>query len=387
MERTRKILISIETSFEYGRGIVRGVACYSRLHGPWILCLDTPKYRKADLTKSWLVEEGINGVLWHKADREIGRMFSALKLPMIVAAGLNKRLPGQYHIMPDDEAIGRMGANHFLARGFHHFAYCGFRSLFWSVDRKHGFEKQVADSGFEAILYQPPTTRSNISVNKERAHLVEWLGKLPKPVGLMACNDDRAQQVYEACRLAEIHIPEEIAVLGVDNDEFLCEVLTPPLSSITLNTEAAGYQAAAVLDKLMAGESIGPQHIPVCPIDVETRQSTDLLAIEDQQLAVAVRFIREHATEAIRVDDVARAAVLSRRVLEKRFRAVFDRTVHEEIRHARLSRAVRMLVETNMSVTQIATALGFSEVRDLTRSFTRYKGLTPLAFRKAHGAK
>ena len=218
--------------------------------------------------------------------------------------------------------------------------------------------------------------------------MAHWLKSLPKPVGLMTCCDDCSQHIIEACKIAELHVPEQVAVIGVDNDELVCKLSNPPLSSIALNFERGGYEAAELLDKLMTGkEKMKNQLIKVEPTYPVSRQSTDILAIDDSDIAKAIRFIRQHCKEPIRVDNVVAAAALSRRVLEKRFQKILGRSVLCEIRRVRVEQIVRMLVGTNLPISQIASKLGYPSVDHIARYFRQEKAMTPLAYRKQYGPK
>jgi LacI family transcriptional regulator len=212
--------------------------------------------------------------------------------------------------------------------------------------------------------------------------IADWLRSLEKPVGLLARDDLRAREVLDACRLAGLHVPEEIAVLGVNDDELICEMADPPLSSIIHNARRVGYEAAAMLENLMSGGKVLAD-IVVDPLGVHARQSTDLLAIEDAEVAKAVRFIREHACDGIRVDDVLDQVTLSRRALEKRFRAAVGRPPHMEIRRAQLERVKQLLVTSDYKLERIAEMTGFSTAQYLAGLFHRIVKMTPGAWRAA----
>jgi LacI family transcriptional regulator len=184
-------------------------------------------------------------------------------------------------------------------------------------------------------------------------------------------------------------VPDEIAILGVDNDELVCELEYPQLSSIALSVEAAGYAAATLLGELMAGHRTGrtKKRIVVCPLYIAERQSTNVLATEDREVAVALRFIREHVLQGIGVGDVAEAAALSLRALQQRFKRVLGRSIHDEIKRTRIDRMARMLVTTNLSIGEIARSLQCTEVQNIARYFRQRTGLTPAQYRKKHGAK
>ena len=382
MRRIPKVILLIETSRAYGRGLLRGITKYSRLHGPWVFYSEPGGLEKA---LPHLREWGANGIIMR--DSRKGDEVTTMGVPVIVSVHLKEHIMGTPYIDTNGVRIGRMAAEHLLNRGFRQFAYCGFDELHWSRERCENFSNKLVEAGFKVHIYKQAHSKIKRSWENEQTIIADWLKSLPKPVGLMACNDDRGRQLTEACKIAGLKVPEQVAIIGVDNDELVCELSDPPLSSVALNVERGGYEAAELLDKLMAGEKIANQDIIVQPTHVVTRQSTDILAIEDSDVAEAMRFIRQHAREPIQVSEVADAVALSRRALQQRFRRILGRTVHEEIRHTRIEQVARMLAVTNLSVSQIAQALGYIGVEKLSRSFQREMGVSPLAYRKHHGLK
>ncbi len=204
---------------------------------------------------------------------------------------------------------------------------------------------------------------------------------LPRPVGIMACYDIKAQQVLDVCRELDLAVPEQVAVIGADNDELLCNLSDPPLSSVVPNSQRAGYEAAGFLDRMMSGQKVKSDAVLVRPLGIETRQSTDTLAIEDAEIAAAVRFIRRHADTGINVGDVLKEVPLSRRVLESRFRKILGRTPHEEIVRQRIGRIQQLLSETELSLREIADRTGFEHAEYLSVAFKQATGQTPSEFR------
>ena len=233
-------------------------------------------------------------------------------------------------------------------------------------------------------LYAPPSSRASESWFTESACLGAWLEQLPKPIGLMACNDDRARMVADVCRTRAIRVPDDIAILGVDNDEHVCLRTTPALSSLALATERAGYDAAALLDRLLSGKKVDSRVIVTRPVGVVPRQSTDLIASNDPNVVKAVRFIREQSKRVVQVPDVAAAAGLSRRVLQERFKRSMGNTVLEAIHASRIQNLRFLLAETTMPVAAIAAACGYETDTHLARFFTRHTGMTPSAYRRLH---
>ena len=286
--------------------------------------------------------------------------------------------------MTDDRAIGALGADHFLEHGYRSFGYCGISGLFWSEKRGEAFQERIVQAGHSVHHYQAPLRGKTYAQVKHRSALVEWLGSLTKPAAVMACNDDEARDVLRACRAAEIVVPDEVAVLGVDNDDLVCNFCFPPLSSIALDVDEAGYEAAGYLDALMDGPKNHRADVEVTPLYVVPRMSTDLLAIKDGRVAAAVRYLHQNPRCTIQVSDLAKAAGLSRRSLEQRFHRILGKSPHEVIRHVRIEQMAQMLIETDLPVAQIAQLLGFSYVRNMARWFKQHMGMSPSAYRAQH---
>ncbi|UCE98628.1 MAG: DNA-binding transcriptional regulator [Planctomycetota bacterium] len=383
MIKIPKVILRIETSVGYGRGLLLGITKYAHLHGPWAFYSE-PGEEQTTLPR--LDNWGASGIIARVADAKKTKQFIEVKLPVIFVP-LKEKIPGFANIIDDCATEGKMAAEHLLDRGFRNFAYCGFSDMHWSRGRRGSFCRRIAEAGFEAYCYDRPRARVLRSYAKEQVLLVGWLKSLPIPVGLMTCDDEHGRHVIEACKVAGLHVPEQVAIIGVDNDDLVCALSQPLLSSIAVNTERAGYEAAELLDELMTGKKVQNHDVIVQPLHIVTRQSTDILAIEDREVANAVRFIRQRAKEPIQVTDVVNAAALSRRPLEKRFRKVLNRSILDEIRRIRVAQAVRMLVDTNLSISQIASALGYPTVKHIARSFRHEMGMTLLAYRKMYGQK
>jgi LacI family transcriptional regulator len=327
-------------------------------------------------------------------------IIARIETPQVAKAILDSRLPaialdltGQQlapsnplsrlsEVCPDSHQAGRMAAEHLLERGFQQYAFVGVGGDYpWSERRGRGFAERLAEAGLSGHVFPVPRTAPAGHWAREQAVLGQWLRRLPKPVGVLACDDDRGRQVLEACRGAGLQVPDDVAVVGVDNDELLCELSDPPLSSVALGTEKAGYEAAALLSGLMSGRIGQSRRILVEPTHVVTRYSTDILAMGDRSVAVALRFIRDHANRPIGVVDVVRQVGGSRRTLELRFQQVLGRSINRELQQARLERAKRLLIETDLPVVDVAAAAGFNSSNYLIRFFRRELGLSPRAYR------
>ena len=382
MSKIPKVILLIESSRASGRSLLRGVANYARHHGPWAFY-----WEPRGLEKAWprLKRLHADGIIL----RDVEKVDDVIRcgLPAIVVGHRRQAVPGVANVMTDSARIGTMAADHLLDCGFRHFAYCGFDGIPWSDIRSRHFAKRVAEAGFQTHFYRRQRRAAVRAGEGEEQFIADWLRSLPKPIGLMACNDDRGQHVIEACKLAGLRVPDEVAVIGADNDELVCELSDPPMSSVAVNFERAGYDSAELLAKLMAGRRSASKAIVVCPTHVIARQSTNILAIEDAHVAKSLRFIRLHGREAIQVTDVVSASGLSRRVLEKRFRKLLGRSVLSEIRRVRVAQICRLLAETNLSVSQVADSLGYTSIEHIARYFRSEMKMSPLAYRRQHGHK
>jgi len=271
-----------------------------------------------------------------------------------------------------------------MDRGFRQFAYCGDPRFKWSILRQRYFETRVQQAGYTCHIYDAAhdaDDEDDTSWNREKQRLATWLGQLPRPVGVMACYDIQAQKLLEVCREIDSAIPEEVAVVGVDNDDLLCSLANPPLSSVICNTHRTGYEAASLLDRMMDGEQVGSESILVEPLGIQTRQSSDILAIDDREIANAVRFIRENATSGINVADVLRQVPLSRRVFESRFRKLMGRSPHEEISRLRIDHIKQLLAETELPMAEIADRAGYQHDEYMSVAFKKAVGMPPSHYR------
>jgi LacI family transcriptional regulator len=384
MREVPKVALLVETSRGFGRGFLLGMAKYSRLHGPWSFHITPGDYKQVvPKMKQW----GGSGIIARIADQRTAQAILDANLPTI-AIGLTdeQKSPGNplskfSEISSDPVQISRLAADHLLERQLSRFAYVGSEDRGWSRRREVAFCMYLEARGCEVLVYSPPKPSRDRVWGREQAFLAQWIARLPTPIGVFACDDDRGREVLEACKLAGRSVPEDIAVVGVDNDEVFCELADPPLSSIALNAEITGYRAAALLDDIMYGRARKPQHIVVEAIGVITRRSTDIVAVDDEDVSNALQFIRgQHGCE-LSVDQVSREVALSRRSLEKRFREVLGRTILEEIQLTRLDRAKRLLVETKHPISRVAKIAGFRSPGYFSHFFQKQVGKTPRKYR------
>jgi LacI family transcriptional regulator len=384
-----RVALLLETSTEYGRGLLRGILRYSRLNGPWSLYVAPGHLEQAlPKAKSW----SGTGIIARIHSLEMAKLIRATRLPFVASSLEESCLPGRGHkfgeIRTNSAAIARMAATHLLERSLRHFAFCGFVECAWSLHREETFSRYLTDRGFYCQTHriklanwmQQPNWIANWEY--EQPLLVGWLKSLPKPVGLMACNDICGREVLQACAAAGLRVPDDVAVVGVDNDELMCELSSPALSSVALDLEKAGYEAARLLDSLMSNRLNGEHLVQVEPLYIATRQSSDVIAQGDSCVATALRFIKDHAGQAIDVSNVVEEVAVSRRTLERRFVHAVGRSVLSELTRCRLERAKRLLVETDLPSYRVAADAGFGCLKTFNRLFRHSLGVSPRRFRQ-----
>jgi LacI family transcriptional regulator len=383
--QTPQVALLIETSRSYGRGMLRGIVRYARLHGPWSFYLTPGDFQQVlPKMRQW----SGSGAIARIETPAVSRAILAANVPTIALdladnqRAANNPLSQLSQVESDSQGAARIAAEHLLERGFHQFAFVGIEGRVWSDRRKDGFRSLLRKAGFACHVYQPPRRRQDRQWDRAQAHLAQWLEQLPKPVGLMACDDDRGREVLEACRLANVQVPEEVAVIGVDNDELLCELADPPLSSVAMNTQQGGYRTASLLDQLMRRRIRKPKRLMVEALHVVTRRSTDIIAIEDRCVAAALNFIHQQAGHPLQIDDVVRHVAVSRRALEIRFRATLGRTILSEIQRIRLQRAKRLLAESDLPLPVVAESAGFGTPSYMVQIFRDRVGMTPAKYRR-----
>lgn len=377
MKAPDKVALLIETSNSYARGLLRGIVSYIREHRPWSLYLS--EHNRGDKPPRWLDHWRGHGIIARIENAPIAEALRRVNVP-IVDMSAARLIPSLPWFETDDGAIAHLAAEHLLERGFKYFGYAGDQRFNWSNWRSEHFQNCIRAAGGECFVYRP-TKGFCVDDREQVDDLAKWIGHLPKPVGIMACYDLRGQQVLDACRRANVAVPDEAAVIGVDNDDLLCELSHPPLSSVVPNTHRTGYEAARLLDEMMSGNKVkGETHL-IPPLGIATRQSTDVLAIDDRNVARAVHFIRLHACDGIKVKDVLKAVPHSRTLLESRFKKLIGRTPHEEILRIRLNRVKELLMDTDLPLEQIAERAGFPHVEYLSVAFRREVGMPPSQFR------
>lgn len=380
-----KIILLLDFAEEYSKSLLKGISKYSMEHGPWTYCRMPLYYRETI---------GMEGILeWAKdwgADGIIGQLYNDKDMDKIANSGIpiiaqdfKERFTEIPNITGAYREAGIIGAEHFLKKGYRNFAFYGFNDIVWSRERAEGFEERVNSAGYQVHYFEHRKSRSSDLWYYKSQSLSRWLKSLPKPIALMACDDNQGLHITEACRQNKIRIPEEVAVLGVDNDEMLCELSDPPLSSIALDLEKGGYDTAKLLSRLIGGLS-EPYDIIVKPTQVITRQSTDIYATNDAHIASSLRFIHKNIEKNLQVDEIVKQVPLSRRSLEKRFLQITGMPVYKYIFNLRMEKFTQKLLETDHTIFEIALDLGLNDSKNIARQFKQVKGCNPIEYRKRY---
>lgn len=414
MSKTPLVVLLIESFSSHGRNVLAGVSHYARMNGPWsffvpprpVMELSQADAQSAKGTRSAhsrmndgqglfpnMKEWKPSGIIARIESRAVAEAITAAKVPTVgldvpteMLRQLRKKI--QIHEMhPDPRTSVRMAGEHLLERGFKFFAFVGLRGFNYSEEREQGFLQFISgERGHPCAVFNLVQITRPAHYGKDQRELGDWLRKQPKPLGVACCDDESGREVLNAALMAGIAVPDEMAVIGMDNDELLCNLCNPPLSSVIPNSCRAGYEAAALLDRMMAGGKLSPQSTLIQPTGIATRQSTDVVAVDDRKVAAAVRFIRENSHKNITVSDVIKAVPMSRTLLDLRFKQYLGHTPHEQILRVKIERVKLMLTTTDLTLPNIAERVGFEHVEYMSVAFKRTVGMPPSTYRKRNAA-
>jgi len=360
------VMVSLDGA--YGRAILQGIADYAERHTKWQYQLEVR------LSAEAVRRGGVDGMIIEVRDPPVADAMRKSKIPIITVANVPYR-NAPPAVVVDNRAVGRMAVDHLAGLGLKHLAYVPVVNTPASDRRAEGFVERCNDRHLAVDVCD-----AEIAGDDDR--LVEWVRSLPQPVGIFACHDRRALQVARVCRLAGRRIPEDVALLGVDNEIEICRLTDPPLSSIDHGSRRIGMEAARLLDGWMSGGPRPASPTLIEPIRVVSRPSTDLLTLDDPDVVTALRFIRENAGEALKVRDVVRHLAMSRRSLELHFTSAIGRSIHREIVRVRIERAKELLLASDANMAQVAEACGFALPSQFSYVFRRETGVSPLRYRQ-----
>ncbi len=376
----RQVAVLVETEDSWGCSVIRGIADYSQNHGHWNLLIDPRDHQqKPALPDLW----NGSGIIARIGTRSQLDQIRERSLPTVNVDTIFEGLDGIYDVITDDPARADLALAHLRDRGFEQFAFFAPPSRRYSINRGRDFIAAVKQAGFECREYKPGyRVGRKIGWEEQQRRVSRWLSTLPSPIAILTADAQCGRQLAEICYLSNIRVPDEVAILAGDTDELLCDVCTPPLSSIAVAGRRIGYEAAALLDQIIHGEqpALGVRNIP--PEGVISRQSTDILAIDDEVVVHALRYIQTHAFHDIAVKDILREVPVSRRSLEIQFQKYLGRSPAEEIRRVRLEKGKDMLSRTDLPIGEIALACGFSNATRFGVAFRKRFQQTPLEYRK-----
>jgi LacI family transcriptional regulator len=380
-----RVALLIECSRGYGRNLLAGISAYARAFGPWTFrheerMLDEPLPAKL---RQWRPQ----GIITRLENAKLARDVCRLQLPTVGVPHV-KGMFGIPSVAGDQEAIVQLAIEHFIERRLDHFAFCGLPGVEFSENRRRHFTRLLAKRGYAAIVFEQAgvgragsLAKSEQEALRRDDELARWLQDLPKPVGLMACNDMRALQVLNACQEHGIVVPDEVAVIGVDNDALQCELCDPSLSSVDNNAQRIGYEAAALLDKMFHGGTPMPKLTKIEPVGVVARRSTTVLAVADQDVAEAVRQVRDRACDGLTPSQLAKRTAVSRSTLERWFLESLGHSVADEISRVKLDRVKELLTSSDLPLSEIAGLAGFAHSETMQRMFKNAVGQTPGRYR------
>ena len=377
--RCLQIGLLVDTATDWGRRMIRGIGRYATERGGWDIWLEERcQHAPGRLPPGWRGD----GVIARVADRAVARYLT--DVPGVVVNVSAARIAGVDFptVTADVGAAARLAVRHLLDQGFHHFGYFAPLGVSYVDIHYQSFKSCLDTAGLDCSLFTARRGRRTTTTwQQHQEELEQWLQGLPKPVAIVTWTSERGREVLYACRALGLLVPEQVAVMGGDEDSLLCETCNPPLSGVELTSERIGYEAAALLERMVHGEERPKEPILLEPTRVVVRQSTDTLALNDPDLARAVAFIRAHASTPIKVSDILQEVPVSRSWLERRFQEILGRSPAEEIRRVRLERTKQLLADTDMPIPQIASAAGFNSREYLAHAFRQATGLTPREFR------
>lgn len=404
MKKRRKIALIVESSRGYGRDVLQGIANFAQSHDNWEIV-----YQERTLSQgipSWLKDEELDGLIVRPDSRKLYNYISNLKLPWVDLRNyrpVNDTVPT---VSSDERMVVKAAFEHLLEIGHRKIAFCGYADADFSNRRLRLLKKCCEEANLKFYSYEttpengPDPSESSIGIAgplitssvettgmRVEEDLLTWLVDLPKPIGLMACNDIRGSQILNVLRANQIDVPEEVSVVGVDNDELICKLSNPPMSSVDRNAKMVGYRAAEMLQGMIDGQMPENPFLWVRPVGVSVRVSTDTTAIADKLISQALSYIREHACDGIEVKDVVKALPVSRATLERRFRKVMDRSINGEISRVRISKIKQLLMETELKLSAVAKLTGFNHTEYMSSLFKKLTGITPGQFRQNNSWK
>ncbi|MGB8226784.1 MAG: substrate-binding domain-containing protein [Sedimentisphaerales bacterium] len=390
MKEKTKIAFAYSNITHNTEGLMAGITDYIRDKGHWQLIV-WPESSKESLL--FLKQRGCKGAFVSTQTTTKAKELLQIDIPIIALSTL-QNVSDLPYITANSESVAGMAGEYFLKKKFKNFAFFGLTQAKWSLDRMEFFSRYLAEEGYEVRKYEeqipiisdfvPFTTQwINITLNTGQQKLIEWLGHLPKPVAILASCDLFACHLINIANEAKFNVPDEVAILGVNDDRALCNICDPPLSSVALNFKKAGYESAKLLDKIISGQqTMAGQCIEIQPTHIENRGSTDIFAIDDPEIIQVLKYIKQNSNKPLQVDEIASHVYISKRSLQLRFRKAMGRSIHDQIVQAHFDIAKALLIETNLPIDEIAGRSGFLYTYNMRRAFKQTTGMLPQKYRQ-----
>ena len=384
-----RLILLTDFTEAFAHNLLRGILEYSKGREPWVVCRMPPSYKEtyglASVLK-WAKKWEADAIIAQFNDDDDVDLFRQNGI-VALAQDFKSRFSTIPNITSEYKLTGRMAADFFLQKGFRNFAFYGYRNVVWSEERCTGFRERIIEYGFGDNFYDYRKQPLENLWYYESEPLADWIKSLPHPIALMACDDTQANRIMEVCRVLGIRIPEEIAVLGVDNDEIICSLSEPPLSSVSLNIEKGGYEAARLIDTLISDEKATCEDVIIHPVTIVNRLSTDIYATDNPAILAALKYIHLNLANKINVEDVVRQVPLSRRLLEMRFRQATGKSIYQYLFDLRMERFSQLLLASDAPIAELAVQVGLPDSKNLARQFKQYKGCVPAEYRKQNRIK
>ena len=381
-----RLILLTDFTESYSYNLFAGIQAYAQEHDRWAVCRMPPSYKS---------QHGLAGVLeWARAweaDAIIGRFDAGDRVESFREAGIlaiaqdyKVPIPSLPAVTGDYRGTGEKAAEYFIRKGFTSFAFIGYRDVFWSQERYYGFRSYLEEAGLADALTDYRETSIDEVWDYRQERLIKFLEELPPETAIFACDDNEGIRIAELCRVADIGIPQDVAILGVDDDRTICGLADPPLSSISLDIVQGGYETAAQIDRYLSHKSDSVEDVVVRPVRISERASTNILSISDREVARAIRFIHDHSTHPLSVMDVVRQVPLSRRHLEIRFKRATRQTIQKYIMKYRVEKLAHLLISSDRPIMELGEEMGFGSPKNLSRQFRSVMGMSPQKYRRLH---
>lgn len=379
-----RLLFITDFTEQFAYRFLRGILDYSRRTEPWVVCKMPPAFKRQhglEAVVSWAKTWKADVVIAQFDPEDDVTIFQKNGI-IAIAQDFVSRFPQIPNITGEYERTGRMAADHFLNKRFENFGFFGFKGVDWSDGRYEGFRKTIEEAGYGNNIHVYDRQDIHDRWYYDMNFLHEWLISLPKPIAIMACDDNQGNMLIQACHVCGLKIPFDVAIIGVDNDEILCNMSEPPMSTINVDIERGGYDTAAMVDRMVNDPSYKGEDIVLKSLNVVGRVSSSLFASNDPAVLKALRYIMANIDKRISVTDILDHVPMSRRLLEQRFKQMTGVTIYNYITVHRIERFAQLLLSSNDSVSDIAARMDEFDTKSISRRFKAIKGCTPMEYRK-----